>query len=125
MNGSVIELGLILSTTGAHTMRDTCLIGRLSDKGVARMRQDADRAAKELLSQKEKQRGFALQPDVFVRAILKERLELTTSVRCDWLPLNPVPFSRVKLDTNASNLDDIRSRSLAGLGRSIQSLGFL
>ncbi|KAM5537092.1 hypothetical protein V8D89_009238 [Ganoderma adspersum] len=65
----------------AHAMRDTCLIGRLSDKGVVRMRQDADRAARELLRQKEQQRGFALQPDIFIRAILKERLELTTSVR--------------------------------------------
>ncbi len=62
-------------------MRDICLIGKLSDKGVVRMRQDAERAAKELLCQKEQQRGFALQPDVFVRAILKERLELTRSVR--------------------------------------------
>uniref|UniRef100_A0A2H4WRE4 Nitrate reductase [NADPH] n=1 Tax=Ganoderma lucidum TaxID=5315 RepID=A0A2H4WRE4_GANLU len=75
------QLQLIVSTTGAHTMRDTCLIGRLSDKGVTIMRQDAERAAKDRLRQKEQQRGFAFQPDVFVRAILKERLELTSSVR--------------------------------------------
>ncbi|PIL27516.1 hypothetical protein GSI_10667 [Ganoderma sinense ZZ0214-1] len=65
----------------AHAMRDTCLIGRLSDMGVARMRQDSERAAKELLLQKEQQRGFTLQPDVFIRAILRERLEVTSSVR--------------------------------------------
>ncbi|KAI1798202.1 hypothetical protein LXA43DRAFT_1088331 [Ganoderma leucocontextum] len=56
-------------------------LGKLSDKGVVRMRQDAERVAKELLRQKQQQQGFALQPDVFVRAILKERLELTSSVR--------------------------------------------
>ena len=106
-------------------MRDTCLIGRLSDKGVAIMRQDAERVAKDRLRQKEQQRGLALQPDIFVRAILKERLELTSSVRCVHLLVNIFLVRRVESDTNIPNLDDIRLRSLMESGKSLRSSGFL
>ncbi|EJF63684.1 hypothetical protein DICSQDRAFT_167737 [Dichomitus squalens LYAD-421 SS1] len=65
----------------AHEMRAFCLIGRLSAKGVAKMKEDYKCAKEELRRLKEQQRGYALQPDVFIRAMLRERVDETSSVR--------------------------------------------
>ena len=66
---------------GAHEMRRWCLIGKLSAEGITQMQDDYKRAKEELQRLQEQQQGYALQPDRFIRAILRERFEETPYVR--------------------------------------------
>ncbi|KAH9920934.1 uncharacterized protein B0H18DRAFT_1190512 [Fomitopsis serialis] len=65
----------------ANSKKDECLIGALSEEGIKAMEEDARRAAKELAKVKEERKGLALQPDVFTRAKLVERKEVSSDTR--------------------------------------------
>ncbi|KAI0746771.1 hypothetical protein C8Q80DRAFT_795793 [Daedaleopsis nitida] len=65
----------------AHTRRDECFIGNLSEEGVRVMQEDSVRAAKALAQLKAKRQGLALQPDVFTAAKLIRRKEINADSR--------------------------------------------
>ncbi|TFY58429.1 hypothetical protein EVJ58_g6427 [Rhodofomes roseus] len=65
----------------ANSKKDECLIGALSEEGIKAMEEDAKRAAKELAKVKEERKGLALQPDVFTRAKLVKRKEVSSDTR--------------------------------------------
>lgn len=70
-----------MSSSDANSKRDECYIGGLSDEAVEEMKKDAARAADALAKLKKKREGFALQPDMFTRATLVEKKEVSEDTR--------------------------------------------
>ena len=53
----------------------------LADEAVTEMKKDAERAAQELAKTKKERAGCALQPDVFTRATLVQKQEVSLDTR--------------------------------------------
>ncbi|KAI0701790.1 hypothetical protein C8Q76DRAFT_242105 [Earliella scabrosa] len=65
----------------ANSKKDECLIGALSEEGINAMKEDAERAAKELAKIKAERKSMALQPDLFTQAKLVKRKEVSADTR--------------------------------------------
>ncbi len=65
----------------AHSKRDECFIGTLTDEAVEEMNKDAQRAAEALAKVKEERKGLTLQPDNFTRATLVKKTVVSHDTR--------------------------------------------
>ncbi|KAI0761830.1 hypothetical protein BD413DRAFT_485296 [Trametes elegans] len=61
----------------AHSKRDECLIGLLTEEGIQAIAEDSARAARELQQLKNVREDLALQPDVFTAAKLVKRKDVS------------------------------------------------